>query len=308
VLLSNKTVLATTSLAEAAESRKAVSERGKTEEALRGYCSVDVRQLSYWRYLELRICELSQYKYALRSAVMLNLKRRYRRSTLGFGWSLLNPLLSMGVLSLVFGGIFHQNYQSFSIYVFSALLPWNYIAQTTLQGTESLVNNESYIKRVAIPKAFFPLVTVCTELLNFVLSLVSFLALGLLLGAHYSWALLSLPLAVMITGILAFGLAIFMAVLTVYWRDLQHIVGILLQLLFYTLPIIYPMETLSQPLKSLVVFNPFYHFVKLFRLSIYADQWPSLADWGLSLLIAVIILAASLCLLRHKEREIVFRL
>ena len=293
---------------ETAEGEKAFAARDLTGESPRSYCSVDVRQLSYWQYLRLRISELSKYKYALRSAVMLNLKRRYRRSTLGFGWSLLNPLLTMGVLALVFGGIFHQNYQSFSVYVFSALLPWNFLAQTVLQGSESLVNNESYIKRVAIPKTFFPLTTVCTELLSFVLSLASFLALGLLLGAHYSWTLLSLPLAVMITGILAYGLAIFVAVLTVYWRDLQHIVGVLLQLLFYTIPIIYPLETLSEPLKWVVRLNPFYHFVKLFRLSIYACQWPSPADWWLSFLIAVMVLAASFCLLQKKERELIFRL
>ncbi len=131
------------------------------------YSSIDVRQLSYVRYAKLRVTELFKYRYALKSAVIVNLKRRYRRSSLGFAWSLLNPLLTMAVLALMFGTIFHQKYQTFSVYVFSALLPWNFIAQTMLQSTESFVNNESFLKRVVLPKTFFPLVTVCTEMVNF---------------------------------------------------------------------------------------------------------------------------------------------
>ncbi len=261
---------------------------------------------------KLRLSELHKYRYALKNAVISNLKRRYRRSTLGFAWSLLNPLLTMAVLALMFGTIFHQKYQTFSVYVFSALLPWNFIAQALLQGTESFVNNESSLKRVVLPKTFFPLVTVCTELSNFMLSLASFLVLGLLLEVHYSWALISIPFAALITSILAFGLAISMAVLTVYWRvywrDLQHIMSVIIQLLFYTVPIIYPLESLSENISWIVRLNPFYYFIKLFRSSIYDYQCPSLSDWTLCTVIAITVLAVSLRLLQNTERELVFRL
>ncbi len=229
----------------------------------KGYSSIDVRQLSYLQYTRLRLGELFKYRYALKNAVISNLKRRYRRSTLGFAWSLLNPLLTMAVLALMFGTIFHQKYQTFSVYVFSALLPWNFIAQTLLQGTESFVNNESSLRRIVLPKIFFPLVTVCTEMSNFMLSLASFLVLGLLLEVHYSWTLLVIPVAALITSILAFGLAISMAVLTVYWRDLQHIMSVIVQLLFYTVPIIYPLQSLSESLHWIVQLNPFYYFIEL---------------------------------------------
>ena len=276
--------------------------------ARKEYYSIDVRQLSYVQYAKLRLGELFKYRYALKNAVVSNLKRRYRRSTLGFAWSLLNPLLTMAVLALMFGTIFHQKYQTFSVYVFSALLPWNFIAQTLLQGTESFVNNESSLKRVVLPKTFFPLVTVCTEMSNFMLSLASFLVLGLFLEVHYSWALLSIPFAALITSVLAFGLAISMAVLTVYWRDLQHIMSVIIQLFFYTVPIIYPLESLSENIRWIVQVNPFYYFIKLFRFSIYDCQWPPLFDWALCASIAVIVLAVSLKLLQGTERELVFRL
>jgi ABC-type polysaccharide/polyol phosphate export permease len=272
------------------------------------YNSLDVRQLSYMQYAWLRISELFKYRYALKSAVTLNLKRRYRRSTLGFAWSLLNPLLTMAVLALMFGTIFHQKYQTFSVYVFSALLPWNFIAQTLLQSTESFVNNESSLRRVVLPKTFYPMVTVCTEISNFLLSLASFLILGLLLKEQYSWALLSIPLAVIILGIFAFGLGISMAVLTVYWRDLQHIAGVIVQLLFYMVPIIYPLESLSQNLHWVVQLNPFYSFIELFRFSIYDGQWPSLLNWAICGLFAIISLGIGLRLLQQTERELLFRL
>ncbi len=274
----------------------------------KGYSSIDVRQLSYLQYVKLRLGELVKYRYALKSAVTLNLKRRYRRSTLGFAWSLLNPLLTMAVLALMFGTIFHQKYQAFSIYVFSALLPWNFIAQTLLHSTESFVNNESSLKRVVLPKTFYPLVTVCTEMVNFLLSLASFLVLGVLLKENYSWALLSIPVATLIIGIFAFGLAISMAVLTVYWRDLQHILGVIVQLLFYLVPIIYPFESLSDDLHWIVQINPFYYFLKLFRLSIYNGQMPSLLNWLGCTIIAIITLGVGLRLLQRTERELLFRL
>ena len=272
------------------------------------YYSIDVRQLSYLQYVKLRLGDLFKYRYALRNSVISNLKRRYRRSTLGFAWSLLNPLLTMAVLALMFGTIFHQKYQTFSVYVFSALLPWNFIAQSLLQGTESFVNNESSLKRIVLPKTFFPLVTVCTEMSNFMLSLASFLVLGLLLEVHYSWALLTIPFAALITSILAFGLAISMAVLTVYWRDLQHIMSVIIQILFYTVPIIYPLESLSENISWIVQLNPFYYFIRLFRFSIYDSQCPPLSDWLLCTCIAVFVLAISLRLLQDTERELVFRL
>jgi ABC-type polysaccharide/polyol phosphate export permease len=272
------------------------------------YSSVNVRQMSYIQYIVLRIGELYKYRHALKSAVLLNLKRRYRRSTLGFAWSLLNPLLTMAVLALMFGTIFHQKYQTFSVYVFSALLPWNFIAQTLLNSTECFVNNEASLKRIVLPKIFFPLVTVCTEMINFLLSLASFLILGLLLQENYSWTLLSLPMAAFITGILAFGLSIAMAICTVYWRDLQHILGVIVQILFYLIPIIYPVESLSENLYEIVRLNPLYPFIELFRSAIYSNAWPSLLNWGIASIIAILVLAIALRLLQHTERELLFRL
>lgn len=276
--------------------------------AEKGYNSVDIRRLSYFQYVDLRLGELPKFRYALKNAVLSNLRRRYRRSTLGFCWSLLNPFFTMGILALIFGTIFHQNYQTFSVYVFSALLPWNFIAQVMLQGTESLANNESSLRRLVLPKMFFPLVTVCTEMVNFVLSLASFLALGLLFGQHYSYTILLLPFAALAAGILCFGLAICMSILTVYWRDTQHILGVVVQLLFYTIPIIYPVETLSNNLKLIVHFNPFYHFVKLFRYAIYFGQCPALIEWCFCFVVAVISMAIALWMLKRTERELLFRL
>ena len=274
----------------------------------RGYRSVDVRQLDYPVFAAMRLKELWTYRYALKSAVISNLRRRYRRSSLGFSWSLINPLLTMLVLAFVFGTIFKQSYQAFSVYVFSALLPWNYISQTICQSTESIVTSEDSLKRVVLPKAFFPLVTVLTELINFSLALCTFLVLGVFLSAKYSLALLAIPAATALCGLLVFGLSLIMAIATVYYRDLTHIIGVVLQLVFYTIPVIYPVEVLPESVHKILIFNPFYHFVKLFRLCISDGVWPATTDWLICAVVAIASVLISLALLQKTERELLFRL
>ena len=273
-----------------------------------GYTSVDVRQLSYPTYLSMRLRELWRYRHALKSAVTLNLRGRYRRSSLGFAWSLINPLLTMLVLAFVFGNIFRQTYPVFSIYVFSALRPWNFISQTISHSTEAIVSSEDSLKRVALSKAFFPLVTVLTETVNFVLALLTFMVLGLFLGAHYSPAIFAIPLATFLCGLLVFGLSLSIAILTVYIRDLTHITGVVLQLVFYTIPIIYPKEVLPDLLHKMLIYNPFYHFVKLFRLTIFESRMPDASDWAICTLMALVSVCASMYLLQRTERELLFRL
>ncbi len=272
------------------------------------YTSVDVREMSFGQYFSLRITELFRFKYALRNAVLSALKRRYRRSTLGFAWSLLNPLLTMMVLALMFGTLFRQNYHLFSIYVFSALLPWGLIAQTMTQSTESLVNNESSLRMLLLPKAFFPLVTVASELVNFSLSLAVFLLLGLALGGHYNWTMIAIPLATVLTGIFCFALAICFSITAVFCRDVSHILGVVVQLLFYMTPIIYPVNSVPADLRWIINLNPFYCFVKLFRYPIYDGQWPHMTDWLICTLLAVAGILSSFYLLQRTERGILFRL
>ncbi len=252
--------------------------------------------------------ELTCTKFALTSFVINNLRRRYRRSVLGFAWSLLNPLLTMAVLTVVFSILFHANPRSFAIFVFTGLLPWTFITDAITTGSQAIVSSESYLKKVYIPKTFFPLVAVSTEAINFILSLASLMLIAVVLGMQAHLTLLLVPAAICILFLFNYALALFLAVATVYFRDLTHIIKVVLGTLFYLVPIIYPLSRVPEKYHLIFFLNPFYYFIDLFHLLIYEGSFPTIAQWLTPIGITVVSLLLAFSLLKNKERDLIFRL
>lgn len=263
---------------------------------------------SYLRYIVKNIRDVRLYRFALINFVRNNLRMRYRRSALGFIWSLLNPLLVMSVISIVFSIIFKQDIRVYSIYIFSGAAPWNYINQTIQSGGQSIILAEGYLKKVYLPKLLFPAIAVTTETVNFLLSLLSLYILAILLGSEISWRILLLPLAILLTYIFVLGCVIIISVATVYFRDLTQITVVLFTALFYTVPIVYPLETIPIRFHSFFYINPFYYFILLFRKVIYGGQSMNLIDWAVPALLALLTLAIGLFILMRRDRDIIFRL
>ena len=136
----------------------------------------------------------------------------------------------------------------------------------------------------------------------------SLMILGLILGMPIGLSLLSLPFALAILYVFNFGAALFLAISTVYFRDLTHITRQLLQAVFYLVPICYPLNAV--PPKFLVLFkiNPFYYFINLFRIIIYQGQFPQPKDWLIPSVISVLVLILGFSLLKRTEKDIIFRL
>lgn len=122
---------------------------------------------SFLRYLIKNIQDLRVYRYAIANFVRNNLRMRYRRSALGFLWTVLNPLLVMSVISVVFALIYKRDIHTFAIYIFSGLSPWGFINMSVQGGSQSLIHAEGYLKKVYLPKVMFPIISVSTELINF---------------------------------------------------------------------------------------------------------------------------------------------
>ncbi len=252
--------------------------------------------------------EVKNVKFALASFVINNLRRRYRRSVLGFAWSLINPLLTMCVMTLVFSVIFKQDPKNFGVYVFTGLLPWSFFLDSVLTGSGSITGAESFLKKVYIPKMFFPLVTVSTEGANFLFSLVSLLSLSTFIGAQiHATALLVVPIMALLF-VFTFSVALFFAVATVYFRDLGHILRVFLGALFYTVPIVYPMSMVPEKFRILYEYNPLSRFVELFRLSVCAGQVPGFDVWVVPIVSTLVCAFAAVCLLKKTERDLIFRL
>ncbi len=263
---------------------------------------------SFPRYLINNVREVYRFRHALGNFVVNNLRMRYRRSVLGFLWSLLNPLLVMTVISIVFSLIFKQNIKTFSVYIFSGLAPWQYLNACIFAGCQTIINAEGFLKKVYLPKSLFPLVTVTTETANFFFSIVSLFLLGIILGFHIPWTVGYLPIAIAIAFIFNLGWALLFGVITVYFRDLTQIVVVGLQALFYITPIIYPIESIPAQFHILFYINPFYYFITLFRKIIYGTPALSLIDWALPLALAIILLVLGLFVVMLRDKDLIYRL
>lgn len=249
-----------------------------------------------------------RYRGCLPNFVRNNLRRRYQRSVLGFVWSLLNPLLTMTIMTFVFSFFFHKEPRDFALYIFSGLLPWTFMSATMTSGCGSIVEAEAYLKKLNVPKILFPLVLVSTESMNFLLSLVALLCLGLAIGLPMNLAVLAIPLAVLPAICFTFGITLFLSVSTVYFRDIAHIVGVLLGGLFYLTPIIYPIVAIPERYQSWYQLNPFYHMLNLFRAIICENRLPNTGEWLSSWALAAVALAVGAVIYLWRERDIIYRL
>jgi ABC-type polysaccharide/polyol phosphate export permease len=263
---------------------------------------------SFPRYLDRNLHDLYRFRHATYNFVVNNLRMRYRRSVLGFVWSLLNPLLVMLVIAVVFSIIFHQDIKSFAVYIFSGLVPWNYIYASILSGCQTIINAEGFLKKVYLPKTLFPVVTVSTETANFLFSVVSLYILALLLGFQFHWTILLLPLALVITFIFNLGWALLLGVFTVYFRDLTQIVIVLFQAIFYLAPIVYPLEAIPVQIQPYFYLNPFFYFIMLFRKIIYGQPALTVVDWGGPILLALAMFFLGFLVMMRRDRDLIYRL
>lgn len=254
------------------------------------------------------IGELQNIKFALASFVINNLRRRYRRSVLGFAWSLLNPLLTMAVMTAVFSLLWHANPKLFGVYVFTGLLPWTYITDSITMGSQSLVQSEAFLKKVYIPKSFFPLVAVSTETANFAFSLASLMVMALIAGVHMNWTVLLVPAAIGLLFLFNFSVTLILSIATVYFRDLTHIIKVGLSTLFYLVPIIYNLDMVPEKYRVLFLLNPIFYFIDLFRSLIYVGVMPDATHWAIPSIITAVTLSIAFYTLKKTDKDLIYRL
>lgn len=190
--------------------------------------------------------ELWEYRELIRNLVMRDLKVRYRNSVLGIAWSWLNPLLMMAVYTMLFTVFLHNDTPHYPILVLSGLLPWNFFTDSVSQATGCIVGSAHLIKKVYFPREVIPISIVLSNLVNFLTALPVFFILVLTSGARLTWWALLLPLTILLQVAFTLGLALFLATLNVFYRDTQHILGVLLLAWFFLTPVFYPIGTVPQ--------------------------------------------------------------
>jgi ABC-type polysaccharide/polyol phosphate export permease len=252
--------------------------------------------------------ELYEYRHVLTQLVTQQLLSRYRRTIFGYLWTILNPLMMMTVSAIVFSHIFRLGLRDYAIFLFSATVPWNFFSGCVVQAGSSIVSHEGLIKKIYIPKIIFPISTAVGSLLDSLFGLVALFVIAFAIGAHASFALLFLPVSFIIIFVFAVGLSLILSVLMVYFRDLQHLIGVLLQALFFLTPIMYQFEAVSPRLQQFIRYNPMLYFIELFRAPIYHSQLPGVHTIEFCVIFSSVALMAGLKIFRAYENKLIFRL
>lgn len=253
---------------------------------------------------------LWSYRYFWLNLVRAELQRRYRRSFLGLGWSMLHPLSMTLALGLVYGRILKLNFWDFAPMLLCGLAFWNMISLSILRGCDSLVGSESYIRQQPLPLAMFPLRNVLTNGFHFLISFALTLVLVWpLKGVFYPWALLSLIPTMVLLFVLCWSLAILAGFAHTYFPDTQHLAEVGLQVLMFLTPIMYPAMLLREHgLTWLLHYNPLAVFVEMLRGPVLTGQVPTLGTYGFAALMVCVPITAAIWAISRFEDRVIFAL
>ncbi len=222
--------------------------------------------------------EFWQYRDLLKLLVNKNLKLKYRRSFLGYVWSVLNPLLIMIVMAIVFSTMFSRNIENFPLYLFCGQLLFNFMNQSTHQAISSITGNGAMLKKTYVPKYIFTLARIVSGLVDCIFSLGALVIVMIATGARFSFYALLFPLVIIQLFFFSLGLGLLLGQANVFFRDIQYIYNAVTTAWMYLTPIFYPIEMLPQWLESAIThFNPMYFYVAQFRALIYSCELPNVS-------------------------------
>ena len=224
----------------------------------------------------------------LRELVDREMKLLYKRSALGIAWTLINPLLQLAVFSFVFRTVIPVNIPQFTSFAFSGLLIWNWSQTALFQATGLITSNLALIRQPNFPTAILPVVTTTTGLIHFLLALpvlIIFLAMD---GVQPNSVLLYLPVLMVIQFVLTVSLAYPLAAINVTFRDTQHTLGVVLQMLFYLTPIFYDLSSVPKQYQPLYQLNPMVPLIEAYRAILLKGMQP---DWSALLIVSVVVAA-----------------
>mgnify|MGYP005798765143 FL=1 len=232
---------------------------------------------------------LYEYRELLKSSIKKDVGGKYKNSVLGVLWSFLYPLLQIAVYAIVFPLIMRSNMENYTVFVCCGLIPWNFFSTAISRSSFTMIENGNILKKVYFPREILPISVVTSEAVNFVISTIIILAFVLGTGMGLTWYVVFYPVILLIQYILLTGISLFVSSITVYFRDLQHFIGIALQLLFYATPIVYATNIIPESYQWILRLNPMTFIIDGYRSIFYYQQQPDFISLGITLLVSLIL-------------------
>jgi ABC-2 type transport system permease protein len=242
--------------------------------------------------LRAELRDLRAHTALLYELVHRDLTVRYKRSILGFLWTMLHPLLLMLIFTVVFSTLFRARAPRYETYFLSAYIAWNFFAQTVINAMHSVAWNGPLMKRVRVPPSIFTLAIVVAGLINLGLSLLVLFAIMLAAGAPLHAELWFLPVGVLLVGIFTLGVSLALTSVSIFFGDVREMVQAGLPALMYLTPIIYPLSIVPERFLWLVRLNPMLYLIDVIRAPIYAGTLPAPATLAIATMLSFASLVA----------------
>ncbi len=251
-----------------------------------------------------KIREILNYRDMIHSLVKRELRGRYQKSVLGFLWSFISPLCQIAVFTIVFTYVFPSNIPRYYIYLMTGMIPWQFFSDSISQGSCAIIYNVDMTKKIYFPREVLVISTVSAKFVNLLLSLVVVFGFIMFSGIGFSPLIILLPYALVVEYIVALGFGLLFAAITVYLRDMEYVVNVILMVWIWATPIMYSIDSLtgSYPwIASVLRINPLTSIMNLFRNILYNHSLPELIDIALPFVWGVILLLVGELVFKHLE-------
>ena len=242
------------------------------------------------------------YRDLIRQLVRRDIITRYKRSYLGILWTMLNPLGTMIVLSVVFSRLFDMR-GVYPAYIMTNIVVWTFFAQTTQFSLNSTLWGSGLFKRIFLPRTSFILATTGANLANLFFSLVPLILIFIVSKVPICFSVIYLPLSIIVLVAFVLGTSLLLSTLVVFFPDMTEIYPVLLLAWMYLTPVIYPEILLEDIFNGLILrLNPFYYVLKIFRSLLFDGIVPNFQEWGIATIISLVVLVAGWIIFTKKSR------
>lgn len=249
------------------------------------------------------IKNLYNYRELLKTNITKDVGGKYKNSFLGVLWSFFNPLLQIAVYAFVFQIILKSDIQNYAVYLCCGLVPWQYFSSIVMRGAAVMIDNGNIIKKVYFPREILPISTVTSEGVNFLISTLIILGFVIFAGIGLSVNVLWYFLIVVIQYLVSIGIAFIVSSLTVYFRDLLHMLGILIQLLFYATPIVYSINSVPEKFRWLAKINPMTYLINGYRDIFYNKVSPDFHGLFIAFIMGIILICIGYIIFKLLEKR-----
>lgn len=258
--------------------------------------------------MSVHVKNLMKYKDLLLELIKKDIKLKYHNSYLGVLWSLVNPLLLMLILTVVFQELFKRSIPNFPVYVLTGRIIYSFFSEATNFSLDSIRVNKALIRKVYVPKYFFPISRVCSSFITNFLSIITVFSVMLVTGMKVSWLSFLIVLPLLLLLITSAGIGLILSAVNVFFRDIKHLYGVVLIFLMYTTPIFYPVEIIPEKYLKIIEWNPLFPILRMFRDVLLNNQLPQSVDLTTAVLEAVVFLMAGLLIFYKTQDRFILHL